>query len=327
MSEKFYEVKRKHHYVWASYLRRWSLDGVNAYQSTKKGLVALHGIRGIAMEIDLYKITALSDFDVHLIKLASSKSVQHLHKLHMDYLSDFLVFQYVVKSYKDSGRKHVDADRAILAMESKLLENLHASHEDSVIAIFDDLASGRIEVLYEDSKFLDFMCFIGHQFARTKTFKDRAFQAFERSSEDHERVALSMENSWWFISYMLGMNLGRDLYVNRLDYTHSLLEASGELEFITSDQPVINVHDQVWQSDYSEAKFIDYYYPISPRYGYVATSSSAFTGGAIRVGDEVVADLNRKISACAASAVIGSSPESIRPLLSIINSKNNSIKR
>ncbi|MBR7523765.1 MULTISPECIES: DUF4238 domain-containing protein [Gammaproteobacteria] len=326
MDNKFYEVKKKHHYVWANYLKRWSVDGVNAYHSTKKGFVVSHGIRGIAMEPNLYKITTLTDLDIHLIRLASSKSAPEQNKLHMGYLNDFLKFQRVVQIYKASGTKDADTDRAIKALESRLLEDLHSSHEKSVIPIFDSLANGRIEVLYKNSNLLEFMSFIGHQFARTKTFRDRVILGLDRSTIDHARVAQSMKNSWWFISYMLGMNLARDLYLNRLDYTHSLLEAPQKVEFITSDQPVINIHEQVWRDGYREAEFIDYYYPISPRYAYVVAQSDSFSGGLVKVSDSVVNELNKKISATAASSIIGSTPESIRPLVRIINSKHPSAK-
>ena len=199
-----------------------------------------------------------------------------------------------------------------------MMENLHSSHESSVLPIFERLAVGGLEVLYENANVLEFLTFVGHQFARTKAFKDIALASLIRDTPDYMRVAQSMENSWWFISYMLGMNVGRELYLNRAAYTHSLLQSDGEVEFITSDQPVINIHEQVWRADYSAAEHADFYYPVSPNFAFVAAESGRFGGGLVKVGRQVVNELNSKLSTRAVSTIIGSSPESIQPLLKLV---------
>ncbi|WP_028631763.1 DUF4238 domain-containing protein [Pseudomonas parafulva] len=325
MDEKFFEVKKKHHHVWRSYIKRWSLDGVNAFHTTKTGKIAKHGILGIGMDLHFYKLTCLSEFDVQLIKMASKKSAPDQHELHMSYLSDFLLFQTVSDLYSEIGRHHPEADRSIQALESKMMENLHSSHENSVLPIFECLAAGGLEVLNENANVLEFLSFVGHQFSRTKAFKEKALASLNRSTPDFLRVAQSMENSWWFISYMLGMNLGRELYLNRTGYTHSLLQSDGEVEFITSDQPVINIHEQVWRAEYKTAEHVDFYYPISPTYAFVAAESGKFGGGLVVVGKQIVNELNAKLAIRAASTIIGSSPQSIQPLLNLVGKDKTNI--
>lgn len=324
MDGKFLEIKKKHHHVWCNYIKRWSLDGVNAFHSTKTGKIAEHGVHGIGMEMHFYKLTYLSALDVQLIRWASSKSAADQHELHMSYLSDFLEFQHAARIYKTSGSIHGGIERSIRELESNLMENLHSSHERSVFGVFERLAAGDFTALYEHASSLEFMSFLGHQFSRTKAFKDAALASLDETTPDSIRVARSMRNSWWFISYMLGMNIGRELYLNRLGYTHTLLESDGAAEFITSDQPVINIHDQVWRDDYTVAEHVDYYYPISPRYAFVAAESGRFGGGLITVGRQVIDELNSKIAMRAASTIIGTSPESIRPLLSLVRKRQSS---
>ncbi|RYF38984.1 MAG: DUF4238 domain-containing protein, partial [Cytophagaceae bacterium] len=251
MDKKFFEVKKKHHHVWADYLRRWSHDGVKVFHTTQKRNIINESVRGVAMEPHFYRLTSLSDFDVSVILTWSGRADSELQKLHRSYLSDFLRFQKSQQIYQASGRSDPTVERSIKALESKLIENLHSAHEREVSPIMRALAEGQLSVLYENKSILDFTSFLGHQITRTKTFKDKVFANPDESVPGMKEFSASMKNSWWFLSYMLGMNLGRELYLFRNRYTHTLLHNDSAVPFITSDQPVINVHDAVWNDESS----------------------------------------------------------------------------
>jgi hypothetical protein len=46
------------------------------------------------------------------------------------------------------------------------------------------------------------MSYWGHQIARTKPFRDKII-----ASQENEQLQKIYKESWWFISYMFGMNL------------------------------------------------------------------------------------------------------------------------
>ncbi|KWS91173.1 hypothetical protein AL050_18680 [Pseudomonas syringae pv. daphniphylli] len=310
--------KKKHHHVWADYLRRWSHDGVKVYHTTLKRNIINESVRGVAMEQHFYRLTSLSDFDVSVILNFSGKADSELQKLHKSYLADFLKFQKTQQIYEASGRPDSTTDRAIKALESKLMENLHSAHEREVSPILRALADGQLSVLYENKNILAFTTFLGHQITRTKNMKDKVFANPDNSVPGMRELSASMKNSWWFLSYMLGMNLGRELYLFRDRYTHTLLRNNSGVPFITSDQPVINVHDTVWKDEKGAPESVDFYYPISPSFAYLIAESKNFKGGVSDVCETEALGFNKKIAARANTHIVGVSEESLRPLLSLI---------
>ena len=121
-------------------------------------------------------------------------------------------------------------------MKCNLMENLHASHEKSVLPILSELADEQLDMLQDKQQMIEFMMFLGHQIARTKAFRDGVLRAQPRRNIVEIEVANAMTHAWWFLSYMFGMNIGFSLYSSRHDTRHALLVNDTEHPFITSDQ-------------------------------------------------------------------------------------------
>ncbi|WP_238346711.1 DUF4238 domain-containing protein [Pseudomonas viciae] len=83
--------------------------------------------------------------------------------------------------------------------------------------------------------------------------------------------------------------------------------------FITSDQPVVNVHPSVSETEFAAPKHADFYYPISPRIAYIICDSKRFTPGKNEVDEATVLELNSKVAAQAMVHIIGDTESAIRP--------------
>ena len=59
--DKKYQLKRKHHHIWAHYLKHWSLDDLNVWYTSKKGNFCCDSVYGLAAERDFYKINFLDN--------------------------------------------------------------------------------------------------------------------------------------------------------------------------------------------------------------------------------------------------------------------------
>ena len=70
-----------------------------------------------------------------------------------------------------------------------------------------------------------------------------------------------------------------------------------EEPFITSDQPVVNVHesitDEIKQISVNEC---DLYYPLSPKYALIISSSNKYPKGALKANLATVQKLNTKLA-------------------------------
>lgn len=313
MSHKDLEAKKRHHYVWAKYLTRWGNGTKNVFYTTKTGKIALDSVRAIVADNYFYKTTTLTSKHIEVIKGLSRKSPDHLQQLHMSYLNDCLKMQHAETIYQKSGIQNQEVERHIHAAKCNLFENLHASHEKQVLPVLAALADEKLDVLQDKQHMVEFMAFFGQQISRTKTFRDGAIQVLSRRTALEIEVAEAMAHAWWFLSYMFGMNLGFSLYADRHNARHTLLINDTKLPFITSDQPVVNVHSCISETVFAAPKYADFFYPISPRIAYIICDSERFTPGKNEVDEATVVELNSKVAAQAMVHIIGDTDSAIRP--------------
>jgi Protein of unknown function (DUF4238) len=311
MSPKHLEVKKRHHYVWANYLVRWGRGTEDVFYTTKTGKIAHDSVRGIAVDDYFYKTSTLTRRHVEVIKGFSSKSPDHLHERHMSYLHDFLKLQQGEEIYLQSENKNQEIELHLYAAKCNLMENLHSSYEKAALPILAALADEKLDVLEDKQHMVEFMIFVGQQFTRTKAFRDNSPQVLSRRTALEIEVADAMSHSWWFLSYMYGMNLGWSLYAGRNDARHALLINDTPVPFITSDHPVVNVHACVSETEFSLPEHADFYYPISPRIAYIICDSDRFAPGKTQVVESTVVEFNSKLAAQAMRHIIGDTEEAI----------------
>jgi hypothetical protein len=318
MNDKFLQAKRNHHYVWAHHLSRWSNDGRNVWHTTPKGKIVLDSIRGLAKEEYFYRSSELSAGELHLIRRISSYSPDHLQKIHNKFLEDFLRIQDLGELYRESGIDSSEIERALNAIKCNMLEDIHADYERRARPIIDSLIDGNLSLIYDDSNFIELHDFIGHQISRTKRFKDTLYFAFSSASQSiqvEDRINQERFACWWFLSFMFGLNIGWSLFSSRSSDKHCLLINESSTDFITGDQPVVNVHPKLREGDIAppESDICDFYYPISPRVAYMINKSDRLNSGITYIKEDIVHDLNTKIAKSSQTHIIGTDSRTSTP--------------
>ncbi|PHV06465.1 hypothetical protein CSQ96_16560 [Janthinobacterium sp. BJB412] len=310
MSLKHLEAKKRHHSVWAMYLARWGSGRKNVFYTTKTGKFAHDSVRAIVVEDYFYRTTALTRKHVDIIERFSLQSPDHLHQQHMSCLHNFMRMQQAETIYRMSGVRNREVELSLHVMSCNPLENLHADHEKMALPVLAALADGELNVLEDRQHMIAFMAFFGHQISRTKALRDGVIKVLSRRNAIEIEVADAMEHAWWFLSYMLGMNIGFSLYAGRYNARHAFLINNTKVPFITSDQPIVNVHDCVSETEFAAPKHADFYYPISPQVAYIICDSERFTSGKNDVDEATVVELNSKVAAQALVHIIG--PDYVR---------------
>ncbi|SIT51788.1 conserved hypothetical protein [Paraburkholderia piptadeniae] len=208
MLPKYLEIKKRHHYVWASYLTRWGRGTEDVFYTTRKGKIAHDSVRGIVVDDYFYKMSTLTNNHVKVIEGYSRKSPDHLHQQHMSYLHDFLKTQRAEEIYCQFATQNQEVEPHLNAAKCNLIENLHSSHEKTALPMLAALADEKLDLLHDNQHMVQFMVFIGQQFCRTKAFRDNVLKILNRRNALEIEVADATAHSWWFLSYMYGMNLG-----------------------------------------------------------------------------------------------------------------------
>lgn len=296
--QKKLEIKRNHHHVWADYLRRWSQDGKKVYLTTKKSKsVILDDIKSHLVEKDFYKTSLISHSNFNVLKLLIDENHdKRMRDILMDLLHTYLYIQNAKSVYQSHGVKNPEMDNHFLAWEHNSMEDYHANVEKNVKPILAALANRDFDVLKNQVNMIAFMHFFGMQITRTKNFKEGIFQVLTKAGNAPE-IASTYTSCWWFVQYIFGMNISASLFSSKNIDAHTLLINDTSTTFITSDQPIINVHpsitDEIRTPAHDEC---DFYYPISPTVAYMISNSHQFPSGVAHVTIEDAEKLNVKIA-------------------------------
>lgn len=289
-------VKQRHHFVWAHYLRNWSVEK-NVYYVSPTGKISKANPNGLAVEQGFYKIHHLNADYVKYLSMWIEKSEPGLKKLHQDFLGDFILRSRVVKAA--SGLDNLDGlESAVAALEFNSLEDVHSNFESGARKIMDELSSGNWGAVKDDQNMLDLCCYLGHQITRTKSFREQSLRAIRNNMSGkvgQESYLALTEKNWWYVNFLVGLNAGWSFYSRRNQLNKIFLVNNTEIGFVTSDNPAINVHPSIECLAPGEAPVsMDLYFPISPKYALMMNDSNHYHRLAERVTSNDVEFLNAK---------------------------------
>ncbi|MGH1558475.1 hypothetical protein ACRAWD_13640 [Caulobacter segnis] len=155
------------------------------------------------------------------------------------------------------GRKRrltKEAERAIEDYEIQADESYHSAIEDRSLPLLDDLRQGRLDFWPRDEKAsMDFCYFIALQHMRTKRMADRVV-----ADQDTSAARQDLIRRWPILRHILATNAGMSLFVERAGWRMRVIEAPGEVDFITADQPIMNLLPAATRNDMA------FYYPSVP---------------------------------------------------------------
>ncbi|MDC4599353.1 DUF4238 domain-containing protein [Acinetobacter baumannii] len=72
MTPKQLEQQRENHYVWANYLKNWSLNNLDVWYTTKKHKIAHDSVKAILKEKDFYRYQFITEQNLELINFISN---------------------------------------------------------------------------------------------------------------------------------------------------------------------------------------------------------------------------------------------------------------
>lgn len=318
------QAKKNHHYVWADYLKRWSQDGRNVYYVSPKGKIANDSVKGLAVKKHFYRCSFLSPIQLEIIRSISSEADAVTRKGHTSILSNYMQIQHREQLLHQLGNTDADTRKALdilNVLKANFLEDLHCEYENRAKPILVKLAKRDITPFGSDDEILHLSTFLGHQAARTSAFKQQCLMAAD------SRIREDMEGCWWFLSYVFGVNIGSMIYEKRRTLTFSLLTNDTGTNFITSDHPVVNLHEELKGDNILPPEKNDLFYPISPTVALMANDSNRFSSGLNSVDESFVLEMNEKISTAAEKTIFGLTPDDICPHLQNIGARIAKIRR
>lgn len=282
--------KRRHHYVWREYLRAWAED--EKIFCLRENNIINPNLVGIGQQRDFYKLKELNQNDVEFIRsLAINTAPDHLKKGHEKLLNNFtVIFKLKYRLSHVPTNLHDEVMKLYETTIHNLEEDLHSEIEGSAIKYIQLLLGEDTSFFRTDQGFLDFIYYICVQYMRTKKIRESIILSFKEKTTN-----VPMEKCWNLLSHMFATNMGWNIYKDRNNYKMVLIKNTSSKEFITGDQPVVNIFTSNIPKD-TQPDRLAFYYPISPNLAILIIENKYFRGtNHLNYSEEEVDSHNRVI--------------------------------
>ncbi len=283
---------KKQHYVFQAYLRRFSSDIKNKMIWTyiKNNGVKKVPIKDVAFSNKMYEAKLLNDNEVVFFML----SVYILNRDNIEFFNsakEFIIVyneplklnkcvnaicdsiykntngpnQNVIKKFIDEFKEN---NKAIFINTN---EKYYSSIESELNKFIEDVINLNYEEIKKNRKFI--VRDLCYQYFRTKSMRNRIREAFAKLLDEQQICIVNgiksedvdIENL--LTPYLLFLPM-----VCNNDYNITILKNKTNVDFITCDQPVINLcADYKSNAAPTELKF---YYPISPKYALLVSDEN-----------------------------------------------------
>ncbi len=324
------EAKKNHHYVWAHYMARWSADKKNVWHTSPTGKIIFDSVKSFAKEHYFYRVTPLTSPQMAWVKAFSARCSPEMQKLHNALLSDLAGIQQFYEQYMQRGEHRDEVEKSFTALTCNMMEDYHTSHELDARTIIDQLVSRNFSVLKTKQNLINFCQFFGHQIARTKAFKDKFLLGKAAASSDRNASYWysEVEGCWWLVSFLYGINIGWSLYTSRFSNRYCLLLNDNALPFITSDQPITNVHQNLSDDDLTPPPdaHCDFFFPLAPQAAFMINKSDRFDEEVNHVTEDVVHEMNLKVAAASSLHIVGNRKDIVQNYKKYVGRRNGKVK-
>ncbi|WP_313375516.1 DUF4238 domain-containing protein [Pantoea sp. CTOTU50773] len=265
-------MKKKQHYVFRDYLRAWADKDI--IHASRLGVDFRVNLSGVAQERFFYELSELTEDDFVFIKdIVIGPLDNDLAKLNMGWFKPLILMQQMKQNLISRGIFNGEIHDEINGFFKEAQEELHCEIESAGIPLLAMLKNKDLS-FYDDVKLRAGFChFLAVQYFRTKKLKVNFLKLSKKDSR------MKFENTWGLISHVYATNVG--LAIFREKYKFVLLVQEGEIEFITSDQPVINVLSHLASNPTQDD--IELYYPVSPEIALLVTNKESYENKSINL--------------------------------------------
>lgn len=299
-------TKRRQHYVWKKYLEAWTKNN-NIYccKSDREPPVFKTTTINSAVERNFYNINDLNREDINSIidtinhDKNTSESENQFRK---ELLNEILNFLDKKDNFKNEK-----------IFKNNFFENKYMDIENNFLPILKKILNKDISFYNQEKYCYNFIYYLTSQYMRTKAIKEKENSYIKKyQNKDVSRI-------WNILSYFTAHSICSLIFSQRDKRKLYLLENKSDVDFLTSDQPVLNL---------APSPKYCLYFPVSPR---IAILLQEEDENPIQEEDEnpmfqtknlekyMVEDFNNKIIEQSSTTVFSQKEETIHEAFDVYN--------
>ncbi len=245
------DCKRRHHTIWRKYMEAWAgSDGrVWCQQNGKRHRT---GTLNLGLRNDFYRLKEITDETLKGIEKLVIEPMpdQRDRETARGWIPMFREVFALRDLLQRGGISDADVEKAVDIKICNTEENMHAEAEGAALDMLHALRDGDAKMISSESTYVDFSRFLGLQYMRTPGIASKAIETLQEMPGGFDGTA-----AWGLIRTIWATMIAKGIYVSRKQTRLSFLEAGPSDEFVTSDQPVINL---------GHTEHLELYYPLTP---------------------------------------------------------------
>ena len=253
------QIKKKQHYVWKKYLSAWSKDSQISTLLKLRNKIIHTALDRVGQERFFYALEEFTEEEENNLKdMIIRWSSDNVLEINMEFYHTFTSYSKIKRALKNKDVGNFDMvnlDHSLSLLRSNTVENIHSRLEnlgEKLISIrkFEDL-----RFLEDQDELFNGMLYVSFQYLRTKNMSETVKPVIPKFSYLSDKF----------------INIFPFIYAPALAYSLTFVKEvkfifydnQTEIDFITSDQPLINVKGHILR-DNGVAQ-MDLYYPLSPK--------------------------------------------------------------
>ena len=314
--------KKSQHYVFRSYLKPWSAN--KSIWCLREGLVFRPNLAGVACERFFYRSYPLSDGErdfVTKVMIEVDGTPEPLKQILHRFLDLYCLAHEAKENLKAYALTVQPEQESELVMLTEREQRLHSlienGAEDWLAGIEDDflpfllqMREGRTS-FYENFKSAGpFILGLCVQSARTKQLQEAALRVMGPEIEGRNtRHMMSI------VAHLMAIRLSSNLFRDRTSFKVEIIENESDAPFVTTDQPVINLHGDADPASAPPDR-LEFFYPVSPKRAMVFLEKN--TSIPLRAGELSVNSYNVRMAQHSHEQIFSDSQEYLESFSKII---------
>ena len=247
---------RMQHYVWRKYLEAWQQDSRQIYCSREGKVFKSNPVNVMKMR-DYYRLSRITRTDMAFLDAMFIKTNPELRKLHRSFVESLGKIANANHAIQESGKATEEERKYLNDLVIETEEKLQSEIEQQALPILEQLRHKQTYFLSDYYSAMGFFQFISHQYLRTRASRERIGEELRDSPFGRDFGHLKH-----ILCHCVADNIGSSLFVDRIKFEIIFLQCESNIEFITGDQPIVNLFRA--HGEDSPPTEMALYYPLEP---------------------------------------------------------------
>ena len=294
---------RMQHYVWRKYLEAWQQSSGQIW-CLRNGKEFESNPANVMKKRDYYSLSRITRADMVFLDAMFMNTNPELRKSHRSLIELLGNIANVNHAVQASGKATEEERKYANDLVIETEEKLQTGIEQRALPILEQLRHEKMDFLANYDLAMSFFQYISHQYMRTKALREAVGEELRNSLLGRDFGHLKN-----LLCHCAAENLGASLFVDRNKFEIVFMRCGSSDEFITGDQPLVNIFHSCGQ-DIPPTE-LALYYPLGPHLSMLLLPR-VFGLNSMEIPSNFANELNNLIAQKAKEFLVASRVEALR---------------